>query len=426
MPNVYVSLLGTTDYKRCTYVFADGEEVPDVRFVQQATVKRSCSDWSESDRILILTTDRAHDTNWLDNGHGRSVQGLQWCLNALGLKPTVANVRIPEGRNEDEIWQIFQVLSDILAPGDNVTFDITHGFRSLPMLVMVLLNYARVMKDVTLAAIYYGAYEAPDENDRRPVFDLSSFDYLLQWSLAIDRFLKAGDASLAHELAFARTDAINKEKGDTAKSADAVETVARRLLDFSRDMQTCRGLSVSRDALSLKQAIRECVALGGELAFTRALMPLLNRVAERLEVFRGDEVTDGIAAARWCLDHGLVQQGYTILREILISHAAIRRAMSPLPGEERAMVEDELGQDWDRLTQDREERKRHRARQEASCAPSDLTNDPGVVKSFGCLANPRNDLNHAGYRKSPWPAKTFFKQLPKLIERFERIIESSM
>ncbi|MGB9617916.1 MAG: TIGR02221 family CRISPR-associated protein, partial [Desulfomonilaceae bacterium] len=164
MARVFISVLGTGDYVPCSYRFNDGTVVSSVRFVQEATVSYSCMEWSDQDRILIFTTEGSRTKNWEDSGatdvEGNPLEGLAARLNALPLRVPFCNVMIPDGKIQEEIWEIFQALLANLMEGDEVVFDITHSFRSIPMLVLVVLNYAKVVKKVTLRGIYYGALEA--------------------------------------------------------------------------------------------------------------------------------------------------------------------------------------------------------------------------------------------------------------------------
>jgi hypothetical protein len=52
--------------------------------------------------------------------------------------------------------------------------------------------------------------------------------------------------------------------------------------------------------------------------------PLFSIISTSLKGFSDDSVRDGLKAAKWCLDHGLIQQGFTILNEVLVSHVLVR------------------------------------------------------------------------------------------------------
>lgn len=72
---------------------------------------------------------------------------------------------------------------DQLKSDDEIVFDFTHAFRSIPMVAIVILNYTKVMKDIRTNGIYYGAFEVLEtiseargllpEERRVPVLDLT-------------------------------------------------------------------------------------------------------------------------------------------------------------------------------------------------------------------------------------------------------------
>ena len=133
MNKVYLSFLGATDYIPCTYFRENIGEVKNARFVQQAMIGLFCKDWNQEDRICIFTTNAAETKNWNDNGHVRKYasecKGLKSCIDQFNLDVDVRNISIPEGKNEKEIWEVFQIIYDCINLNDEVIFDITHAFR---------------------------------------------------------------------------------------------------------------------------------------------------------------------------------------------------------------------------------------------------------------------------------------------------------
>ena len=63
-------------------------------------------------------------------------------------------VHIPEGKSTEEMWELFEVIYSQLQEGDELYLDITNSFRYLPMLLVVLVNYAKMLKNVTVKAIF--------------------------------------------------------------------------------------------------------------------------------------------------------------------------------------------------------------------------------------------------------------------------------
>ncbi|MBW6521321.1 MAG: TIGR02221 family CRISPR-associated protein [Desulfoarculaceae bacterium] len=438
MARKLLSFLGTNNYVACTYFLAS-QEVADVRFVQEALVKLHCSDWTPEDQIIIFVTPEADRKNWANNGHiPENNAGLYRCLSALNLPCRIRPVLIPNGKSEDEIWEIFSIVCNELAASDAVTLDITHALRSLPMLAMVVLQYLRVLRNVHLQGIFYGAFEALGsveevkkmvaEERRAPIFDLTSFARLADWSIAVDRFLAAGDAGMIHELV--RLEAIPFIKAgptDTKHGhALAVKNLTKRLLDFTKAMATCRGLSISQCATSLNQALDDY----RQAALVPPLVPLLEKIRERTADFNGNEIRDGISAARWCFEHNLIQQAYTILQETAVSFFLLKAEggpndSHPLDVSKRAMVKGAASL----LAQKKESAEGrfppgHEELWQKIWSIMGKTDENYRKMSF--LEQYRNDLNHAGMNQNPKRAEKFDRFLEEAIQWLEGVMKNGI
>ena len=429
MARVFISVLGTTDYVECIYTQPDTSLKCPTRFVQEATVLMNCQNWSEKDRILVFTTQEAQRRNWLDDGQTigqekapKIQQGLKSRLENLSLKPAIKNIMIPEGKTIEEIWDIFNLIFGELKKSDEVVFDITHSFRSIPMLVMVILNYAKVVRNVTLKGIYYGAMESlgnlsevrnmPPADRIVPIFDLSAFDELLDWSVAIERFLESGDGSRVYALADRKARAIKTVKKGPDVAADLMNNIAACINTFSEEVSTCRGLELPRTTTRL----RENVSRGVESCLEPAFVPLLEHLDQRLRTFSGKSVEDGLRAVEWCAEHNLVQQGYTILREFLISYVCQGFRIDPTDFTMRERMEECIRKDvyeWNKSVM-----KRGRTE---SIAIMDqlplmlLKQKNEVLEIFGSVMKFRNDINHAGMRHEAVSPSVLKSELKKLV-----------
>jgi CRISPR-associated Csx2 family protein len=433
MARVFISVLGTNNYEMCSYFIGESYETRDfekrdVRFVQEAAIEHFCEDWTQEDRIRIFTTDKAHSVNWVDNGHEDfttkkklAVEGLGKRLDRMNLIPSVRPIWIPDGRSQSEIWKIFQIIFDELKQGDRVVFDITHALRSIPLLVMVILNYAKVVRGVRPERICYGAFEVlgeirevkemPLELRNAPMFDLTPFDTLLDWTQAIDLFLTAGDASRATQLAEREVRQIKKELRRPDPGADFLKRVALKLQDFSLNLSTCRGSNLSADAAALKGLLEDSTIPDHLPGFT----PLLERLRDELDRFSGQTLKDGLAAAQWCLDHNLIQQGFTILQEALVTHVTEKLGLDQLNHRDRDLVSQFV-----RLLRRIEKRDDGQMpRTEALEACLRLLGGPReFAGAFDDLTGLRNDLNHAGWRTNFMSARDFRGSLEMYIEKF--------
>ena len=436
MGRVYLSFLGTSDYVACTY-YRDGEgfEAENIRFVQEATISLCCSDWTSEDRILIFTTRDAYEKNWLDNGHKDyatkerlACTGLSKCLSEIKPPCPVTRVDIPDGKSEAEIWDIFNIVFGLLKKDDEVVFDITHAFRSIPMLAIVILNYAKVMKNVTLVAIYYGAFEVlgnphevrklPIEKRRAPIHDLTAFDYLLDWTVAVDRFVEAGDAGLINTLARGGLKQILAESEGKDRNAAAIRNIGQTLASYCQAMTTCRAVEIHAIAGKLKSQMEQCESAD----LLPPFQPLFALLGEKMAQFKGDGLSDGIAAANWCVEHNLIQQGATILREIVITYLISLSKGDVNNSKERGVAAFAINITFNDMFGGESEKSEENLPETTEAYLRICYRKPGLVKIWGPLAQLRNDLNHAGYVNHPKSSAAFAKQLPGYIHSLQNEI----
>ena len=164
----------------------------------------------------------------------------------------INNVMIPDGKSEDEIWQIFNKIFEQIGEDDEIILDITHSFRFLPMLTFIVLNYARFMKHCSIRDVYYGLVPQK-EGEHTPILVLTPFVTLFDWTIGLERYLSAGDASWVHELTYSEASRMNKEINRSESSVRAsdrsllfrdpklLRKLADAMLEFSNIMWTCRG-----------------------------------------------------------------------------------------------------------------------------------------------------------------------------------------
>ncbi|PIX20624.1 MAG: TIGR02221 family CRISPR-associated protein [Deltaproteobacteria bacterium CG_4_8_14_3_um_filter_51_11] len=433
MRKVFLSFVGTTDYKECIYYNTEMESRP-VRFVQEATIKHYCQTWSFADRIYIFATDEARKKNWVNDGHLEQNtnnilkrQGLETGILSLQLEPEVCMVPIPEGKDEKEIWDIFNLVYDSLEEGDSVVFDITHAFRSIPMLALAVLNYAKTLKNIRVEGIFYGAMEKlgpswvvekmPIEQRLVPVFDLTPFADLLDWTSAIRQFLQAGDAGAIKELTQRFVRPIKKASPEIRRDADSLIHLSKALDTFSENLATCRGPSISSSAVYLKQALEQCKGL----TMLSPLVPLFEKISERINDFNGDDLEDGIRSARWCMEHNLLQQAYTILQETVIAILVKNTGYDHMDQKMR----DRCASASTIIRQNLPLKEWIGAAASDTAATQKIIEtikEAGVSELLVNLSRARNDLNHSGYNHDACTAATFKKRLPDYLAEAEKLI----
>ncbi|MGQ9750628.1 CRISPR-associated protein Csx20 [Desulfosoma sp.] len=407
MAKVFLSPLGTNAYVECYYELDGKPSEHPVVFVQEALVAHICRDWTPQDRILIACTAEAEKKNWIDGGN--FPQGLESRMRQLNLKAPCQKITIPEGRNEEEIMSIFMILMEALQEGDHLYLDITHSFRSLPLLQTVIVNYAKVLKNIEVERILYGAFETlgpvqavrdmPLEKRVAPVFDLTPYDALVDWARAVDIFHKAGRPQEIRRLVGRNLGPIfaQRKNPDERALAQALSGLSNRLNDLCLNLAAARG-----------QKIAEARGLDAEIDAVEnqrlipPLRPLLEIVRRKLQGFNAaDPETKGFEAAKWCLDHELIPQAYVFLRETVLSALCRAAGHDPLDENMRenfwaallhVLASGKRETEWSGLLAQR----REDALNLIGAGGSELM---GLAHAFEPLRHRRNDLLHGGWKK---------------------------
>lgn len=301
-----IAFLGYTPpdkpYRETTYCWNDQEWT--TPFIAEATAR-----FFHPDQLLILVTKEARNQNY---GHlERRLEGL------LPVHP----VDIPSGQNEEELWQMFTAIARQIEPGDQIIFDITNGYRSLPVLSFLAASHIRVVRQATVAKMIYGAYDASVDG-KTPVFDLTPFIRLLDWTTATDAFLKFGRADDLTVLV--------QEAAQDATQLGAPETlhqIADRLKTLTAALQTSRPNEVMQTAEGLGAAIESVRTATAASAQPFGL--LLDKISAEYSRFglahpesqalAQEVITRQLEMIDWYIDKHLFVQAITLAREWLVS-----------------------------------------------------------------------------------------------------------
>lgn len=335
---VFISFLGTNNYLQTHYEL-NGDLSSPVRFIQQALIQSLCKEWTENDCVMIFYTggdNGSYKKNWLDNGQTFFNENEE--VESIGLYTTLKNMDIPmaiegyeisEGFSEEDIWSIFDCVYDKLQENDEIYFDVTHAFRSIPLFSTVLFNYARFMKQARLVSIHYGAFEKlgsvravlqlPLEQRIAPVVDLTSLVELQNTNVAASNFVEFGDVgTIASQL---DTDVLPDSKKQRSAYM-AIQCLKSELTKLNDYIQTCR-MGDIREGKYMKQILAQFnTAMRAEhLQMSERL--LLRKIKEHLRDFKTENTDDNIAAAvEWAYRYNMLQQTYTLGQEFVISKVA--------------------------------------------------------------------------------------------------------
>ena len=450
--NLFLSFLGTNDYIACNYglEYNPDEQVRDVRYIQEALVKLFCQSFTETDKVIILTTELSEKQNYYDDGQlnhatkqfDKPNQGLKSRLSLLRasyLKAPFEAIRIKEGYSEAEIWEVFDVISQQVLPNDQIYLDVTHAFRYLPMLGVVLADFLRVTKQVTIKGIYYGAFEKlgpastvkdlPISARNAPILNLLPLVELQRWSTAANNFYQYGVVENLVDLANEGIKPILKETKGGDLSSNKIRHFSTLLQRLVISIQTNRGKDLMNfDQVGFKTAMKD---VQQQDIFIKPLKEIFSLIERKVTRFTQTKVI-WLESAEWCLKHNLIQQGWTQLQEGVLTYLVdeVKRIFddpffdsSQVPP--RNLLSSVLiiihfktpPDDWNK-----------EAKEYADVYTNRLLELPLLLffaQSYSGMTGVRNDISHGGYKTDAATAKKLVDNLETYILAIRQLIANS-
>lgn len=427
---VFISILGTGNYKPCIYRQGDFTST-ETRFIQEATLDflRKHSEWSATDAAYIFLTPTARTANWqavpVDSrtGSPKDYAGLEPTLSQMDLPFPVEPVEISEEGDEEAIWAVFRSIYDQIREGDRLYIDITHSFRYLPMLLLVLTNYAKELKGAEVVSITYGNWEVKTEI--KPIVDLGALIELQDWTVAAGEFLRNGRASGLADLTSKRVSSIQNEPGNENIDASRLNDLADKLTTVSENLITIRGKEILSGEI-FKELDKYTHGL--DVGLITPMVPLINKIKDSFRDFdTKPSVSNGFAAARWCWRMKLYQQSITILQETMKAYVA---ASHGYPSDTKRYLElaskaffiaktNTPEHKWkldERNSTDREKRAKVVRQYLADPVVREL------CQLYDEIGELRNDFNHAGIRQEPINGGDIPDRIDELISDTEEML----
>jgi CRISPR-associated Csx2 family protein len=314
--HVVISALGTSPYTEVLYRFQDGQAIRS-SYPVHALIQRS---GVRFDQTIVLLTQRAREVNW-------ELMEL-FLQDRRETAGEICGVNIRDGRDSEEIWQIFDVIAGVVPENAQLYIDITHGLRHLPMLLVMAAAYLRAAKNVTIRSISYGAFDLRRTNSdgdvECDVFELLPFVELFDWASAAKMFQETGNAS---QLAYLLR-STGARLGEEAR--EQINSVAQQLDEVNLALEVARPEEAMQKADSVTQAIEASAEriqtyakpfglLKGLLegAFRRISLPRLGSIGDRLRVQR--------ELIAWYFERGRIALATILTREWMISSEMRRR-----------------------------------------------------------------------------------------------------
>lgn len=424
---VFISVLGATPYRECVYMRGDYKS-NSVRFIQEATLEyfNNIEKWTSSDFVYILLTKEAEEKNWkdrVDTDNLSKIEGLESRLKNLNSDFTIEPItNLPHGNSEDEIWIIFEHVFSKIEDGDELYFDLTYGFRYLPMLVMVLINYTKVLRNTIVKSISYGNFESRNSANEAPIVDLLSLSALQDWTNAAAQYLDGGSVNRLMKVSAEKLNPILKESRGANQDAKKLKSFLDSLKFSINDMQTCRGINIVENVNiePLKNRIND---LG--TTFIAPLNPIFDKIKESFNEFTGDKnVKNGFVAAQWCMNNGMYQQAITILQENIVTMFCVLHGLDYKVENQRKIVNIAFYYKSKNVSKDTLKCTEKEFEKVEEIIKTDSFEE--LVTKFDICTSIRNDINHSGMRNNPTTSDNIIKKIKALIDDVQKITSESL
>lgn len=408
--------LGTGDgYRTARYVH-------DERVVETNLFPVALYEFFRPDRMTVFVTEESRKRYW-----------TQLCEQLDG-KITPQSVVIPWGRKSDELWTIFDRVVESVHDEEEVLFDITHGFRSLPFVVFLAVAYLRAVKHVRVRGVVYGAFEARDHDDRAPVFDLSPFVSLLDWLAAVDLFRRSGSANeLSRLLKEVQAQAWRGPAAESSPATPPRPTMLRgigdRVKELSLSLLLIRPLAVMERARDLTDRFTDA-ALNEAARWAKPFALIAPALRQELTQFAAPPQVTDLAVQRrmvdWYVERGLAVQALTLMREVLVTQVCMLLEVdNPLRREDRQRAERLLN--YCAWSKQPEERKRSAPWSDLEPAAADVerfraSDRAGSLTAlWSSIREARNDVDHAGMNEQPASADRLLARVEEMVRQLSAV-----
>jgi CRISPR-associated DxTHG motif protein len=389
-----ISFLGIREYKHTCYTWQGNEF--STHLFPEAFVH-----FVQPDKLYICLTPTAKDgnksTNW---------QELRQRFDDQGVNYEV--LTIPEGHSEEELWQIFQKLTDAVEENEELYFDITHSFRSLPFLSFLAIAYLKAAKNVQVKGVLYGAHEARDDNNQSPVFDLTAFVQLLDWLTAVNQFTATGNAEyLAKQLQTHHSDDLSQLAENVSQISLGLELLRPHHVAQAAYMlpTLLKGVKdqLPPPFLLVAQPLNSAYAQFGisqnpsPQEHLRVQLRMINWYFEKRRYVQALSMAREWVVSFLCFEFGLDiwEKTYREEMELLLSGGTIKE-------NDQVIKESPYLSKWKQYPY------------------SKLLKRLWTDKSSG-LANLRNDVLHSGFRKAPLPIDEIINRTQVIVDHINEI-----
>ncbi|TFE65865.1 TIGR02221 family CRISPR-associated protein [Methylacidiphilum caldifontis] len=399
-----LSFLGKGNYRETNYCFKDNGKKIQTKFFPLALAQ--C--YPPDKIFIVVTTTIDSDKDYQKN--------LDELSNELKNQKLI-KITVPSGKSDNELWEIFdnvtdRLIQDITESQDKnpkLNIDITHGFRTIPFIALSSVIYFRLIKDINIKAIYYGAYEARDEEkDESPVFNLYPFVELIDWLGAAKRFIDLGDSSAFATILTKIQNQQHKERQSENPSIH-LKSLGKTLEELSLALNLIRISELPSCCKKLKNQIEKEETQNEIKSYAKPFGLVLDKIKEAYRFDSSEDLAQQLKLAEHYLKSNQIVQCGILLREWIVNYTSSQLIDYDANSlEDRENIEDFLNERPNKSLKFKE----------------DFTNEKEEkIKNFWKnISQFRNDLAHCGLGRNYLSAKKLKSNITKCLEHIQKLV----
>lgn len=290
--------------------------------LDDATYTTAFSQRAIVEHLGAASFDRLH-LMYTPESHARHGAALEEQLRAIGVAPETllacdAPMLSPEHQSIDDQWRWFAAVLNAIQPHDEVVFDFTHGFRSVPIVLSSAIGFLQKAREFTLLHAYYGFIDMSSEQRPRPgqFVDMASFYEINQWADAVGALVDSADTEPLVRMA----------QRPTTSPFDALRSpeLARALADLTagiKDVDVNGVAQRAEQALALVDEHKTRCGSQAEEVLFELILDKFRQLGNHVGSGRYDQpyFEVQLKLTGLLLDHGMHMQAYTIMRELIAS-----------------------------------------------------------------------------------------------------------
>ena len=280
-----------------------GKTSGEYEYIQSAEIELLGSTF---DSFVVMTTkkSRSHHENRFRKE-----------LKNAGLSTEPVFLELSEQMASEEPWQWFEEFLKPVNTGDELTVDLTHGYRVHPIVYSTAINFLQRAKGIHLNGVFYGAFE--QNRELSPIIDITKFYTINEWADGVSRLVDNADAGKLSELA-------GSDRSSTFEDLNSPE-IARAFEELTSAVRNIDLQNIYTKAEAALTLIHEQRKKRGSAMGDLLLEMVYNKFTSLITAGPGEGKYDPpyfltqLELIKLLNRHKLYMQSYTAIREMITS-----------------------------------------------------------------------------------------------------------